>query len=279
MSSKTSPWLIGCGIGCAGLLLVAVVVGAGGFFFVRETMSGFETAVETRAELERKFGAADAFTPWPAGPIPAPRMDAFLKVREATQPARERIAAAFEALPTRPGEAEELEAMPFFQRMRAALSIAGTGIGLGKTIGLLFETRNQALLEAEMGMGEYTLIYVLAYYSWLKHPPDDGPVKESGRIRVDTSQFDSRVRRRILAMFANWSSQPVPESWAEALEKEIQSLKKDRGRVPFQDGLPEALAQSLEPYKDRLEAAYSQAANQFELALNRKRGRWSIKAE
>jgi hypothetical protein len=35
--------------------------------------------------------------------------------------------------------------------------------------------------------------------------------------------------------------------------------------MPWEDGLPEAFAVGLEPYRDRLEATYSPATNQFEL--------------
>ncbi len=49
--------------------------------------------------------------------------------------------------------------------------------------------------------------------------------------------------------------------------------------VPWKEGLPERMSATLEPFRERLEATYDPAVNQFELARNRRRGRFSIQAD
>ena len=54
--------------------------------------------------------------------------------------------------------------------------------------------------------------------------------------------------------------------WHQTLAAEIRSLESDPYRLPWQDGLPQQLADSLAPYRTRLEASYSALANHLELA-------------
>ncbi len=51
----------------------------------------------------------------------------------------------------------------------------------------------------------------------------------------------------------------------ELVAAELAALDADPGRMPWQDGLPEAFAVGLDPYRDRLEESYSPATNPFEL--------------
>jgi len=65
----------------------------------------------------------------------------------------------------------------------------------------------------------------------------------------------------------------------EALAQEIGVLESDRSRVPWQDGLPTAVRASFEPYRHRLDELYAPMVNPFELARNRRSGKWSFTAE
>jgi hypothetical protein len=55
-------------------------------------------------------------------------------------------------------------------------------------------------------------------------------------------------------------------AWRQTLATEIRALERDPYRLPWQNGLPPTLAESLEPYRSRLEASYSALANHLELA-------------
>ncbi len=150
---------------------------------------------------------------------------------------------------------------------------------------------NTAMLEARMGMGEYSYVYVLAYNVWLGHPMAEGPGsglsrragEDSPRVIMGTEdQTISRIRGNILDMLRHQReslSPESPEAWRVALGAEIAALEEDDSRVPWQDGVPEATAGSLEPYRDRFEGTYSPMTNAFELARNRKRGRWSYTSD
>ena len=69
------------------------------------------------------------------------------------------------------------------------------------------------------------------------------------------------------------------DAWREGLAGEIEMLERDADRVPWQDGVPDSILASLEPFRERLEAAYNPATNPFELLRNKRRGLWSIQAE
>ena len=77
--------------------------------------------------------------------------------------------------------ARELDSKPLGERLKSVFQVMGSGVGMAQDIGHLFEARNQALLDKGMGIGEYTYIYILAYYSWLGHSPDDGPGRNTNQ--------------------------------------------------------------------------------------------------
>jgi hypothetical protein len=289
MADAQSKWLIGCAVGCGALLLLVVAVILGGALFVRDTVKGFESAVDVRTQIEERFGETGAFTPWPDGVIPAERIETFLGVRDATSAARAEITRSFSALPLSESEARELDEKPVGKKVFSMFGIMRSALGLGAELGLFFESRNDALLQNEMGLGEYTYLYSLVYYAWIGHSPDDGPQslhagQDEGAASVDFA--GAGVRRRIhdelLSMLRNQLASlgpDAPEKWRDALDEEIAALENDRNRYPWQDGLPEATSASLEPFRSRLEAAYDPVANEFELTINKKQGRFSIQAE
>ncbi len=280
---KTPKWLMGCGIGCGAIVILGVGFLAISALYLRGLMADFETATETRATLEERFGAEQEFIPWPDGGIPADRIEAFLRVRDATEPVRARITSTFSSLPLTAREARELDEMPFHEKMHAVWEMTKGALGLGSGFGEFFQARNTAMLEAGMGMGEYSYIYVLAYNAWLGHPMAQGPGsglgRRAGEVNMGTEDLTiSRIQRDMLAMLRN-QRESLPseatEEWRRALDSEIAALEEDEGRVPWRDGMPEATAASLSPYRERLEGTYSPMTNVFELARSRKSGPWS----
>lgn len=284
--SAGQKWLIGCGAGCLLVALVFVAIVAGGAMFLRDTVSGFEVAVETRAEVERKFGTTDEFTPWPGGAIPADRIETFLAVRQGTELERQEIADKFAAIPMSEAEAKELEAQPSGQKALSIFKIIGSALGLGAEMGDFLAARNASLLEQQMGLGEYSYLYVVIYYSWLGHGRDDGPQTgrdKDDRVNVDfgNRQTDSRARDDLLSMLWNQLRQDesvATEEWVGLLTAEIGAMEDDRDRYPWQDGVPPSIAESLEPHRGRLEASYDPISNAFELVVTKKEG-WSVTAD
>ncbi len=279
MTNKGSNWLLGCGLGCGLLVVLAIGLTAGGFFVVKEsveeTMEGFGEAVESRRQLEERFGKPETFVPAADGSVAAQRLEIFLTVREATAEQRLAVTESFAALPMSEEEAEELEAQPFFEKMRSVAEISSSAFGLSESLGALLAARNQVMLEQEMGMGEYSYVYALAYYAWLGHSPADGPSEEA-----QMTPSAPRLRRNLLRMLRNQlEALPEDDPTRASLTEEIEAVEADRRRLPWQDGLPPAIAASFEPYRDRLEATYDPATNPFELSRSQQKSGWSVEVE
>jgi len=166
-----------------------------------------------------------------------------------------------------------------------------TGFGIISLIAEFYTRRNQGLLDAEMGMGEYYFIYVLSYYSWLGKSPGDGleynlvdEDKEERGVywrRRRSEDLENRLdvvlkqlNRQILPMLQNQFAKltridvsPIRDPWRETLRAEIEAMEADRFRVPWQDGLPDVLKASLKPFRGRLETSYNKVLNALEMAL------------
>jgi len=292
-------WLVGCLV--AGGVVLFLFVGTAGACFVmlRNSVKGFETASQSRQQLDQQFGEPGAFTPAPDGAVPEARMEIFLHVREATQPARLDIVRRFGDLPLSDDEAKELENKPFTDKLISVLSIGKTALGLPGALGALFDARNQALLDGGMGFGEYTYIYDVAYYAYLGHDPGEGVGSKRVRTTIEDDEGnrvvhedpgDRRLRQRIhgdlLSMLKNQLGS-LPGGLSEekasvmrtALEAEIAEMEKDPTRAAWLDTLPGPIRASLEPFKDRLESTYSKMTNEFELGRNRKTGSMSYTSD
>ena len=278
MAEKRSPWLWGCGISCGALIILAIVVTAGGFTFFRNTFSGFEEAVQVKEELEERFGRVQDYTPAAGGRITAGRIQAFLEVRKQSMEKRQAVADFFVKIPDQQ-RAEQLENASFWEKMTFGLSMARGGLGLGADIGHFFEQRNRALLSQEMGIGEYVYIYTTAYYGWLGKSPDDGPGSANADIDVGGFTF-AKIRRNWLGALerAAERAEGSPEI-IEALHTELALLEEDRRRIPWQDGLPAEVTEVLEPFRADLDNSYVAVTNPFELVVTAREGRFGYTSE
>jgi hypothetical protein len=137
--------------------------------------------------------------------------------------------------------------------------------------------RNAALEHEGLGMGEYTYIYVTAYYAALGHSPADGkgrgsPEELAGRWRPAEARTTFLAQLRGLRESLGHEAGADDATWVAALEAEIEALEADSRRAPWQDGLPEPIRASVEPYRERLDSTYNPATNPFELTHGEKRG-------
>jgi hypothetical protein len=283
-SSTASKWLIGCGIGCGVVIIIAILVGVGGYFFIKNIVSGFEETEAIMDRLTERYGKIGDFCPDPDGAIRGERLKVFLAVRDSTIQVRERLERAMNILSERRGEGQfEKEPPP------NVLTRIKTGIELVPMIAEFIKTRTQALLDEGMGIGEYYYLYVITYYSWLGKSPVDGPpfeisdeddehkgivwrVRGGERLEERLDLILRRLNRQILPMLHNQYEklveggvQRAKEQWWNILEAEIKALESDHFRLPWQDGLPEVLKASLEPYREPLEKSYSMLMNPIEL--------------
>ena len=275
-NTSTKKWLLGCGIGCGAVLIIVVFLIIGGVVFVKNMVNSFEESEDILKNLAEKYGKIEEFCPSPTGMISPERMGAFLEIREAIQPVIEDLEHSIEFLSD-----DDESSGGAFKKLR-------TGIGLIPKIAEFLKIRNLALLETEMGLGEYYYIYTIAYYSWLDMPITDGPPiainennefdyqhwedEESEEIRHDLAV--RRLHKMILPMLINQYEKlieskgiEISEDWKIALEREIKAMEGDRYRLAWQDGLPEAIVSSLLPYRTRLESSYSPSVNNIEFII------------
>jgi hypothetical protein len=126
-----------------------------------------------------------------------------------------------------------------------------------------------ALLDAGMGFGEYTYIYVKAYHDKLSPLP--------GEVDFFTGEaINERIQRGLTAMLERQlaAARTGDQASAEtvALEAEVAAMRADRGRVPWRGELPHAVQQSFVAHEERLSEAFCPAIRELELLQNRRRG-------
>lgn len=278
-NTSKKKWLLGCGIGCGAVIIIVVFLIVGGVVFVKNMVNSFEESEDILKNLTEKYGKIEEFCPAPTGKISQERMEAFLETREAIRPVIEDLEHSIGFLSD-----EDESSGGAFKKLR-------TGLGLIPKIAEFLKTRNLALLETEMGLGEYYYIYTIAYYCWLEKPLTDGPPlainednefdyqhwddEESEEIRHDLAV--RRLHKMILPMLKNqykklMESQGtgISEDWKDALEREINAMEENRYRLAWQDGLPEVIVSSLFPYRTRLESSYSSSVNNIEFIIEQR---------
>jgi hypothetical protein len=272
-------WLTGCGIGCGVLLLAGLGACVAGALFMKHTFRGIEKAAESQKALVGELGNLHDYAPPSDGVPAADRLEAFVEVREITADARGDVEASLDRLP--PPELSGDGAV--IGQVRVGLRVLGDLID---AIGTYVQTRNHALIERGMGLGEYVYLYTLTYHSWLGHSPGEAPEMREGPDGVRVGVFDDnsalfseeavrrRYRRYVLGMVRAQIGSTGPEAefgdgawWRARLEREIQRLEVDPGHVLWQDGLPEGIEAALEPFRPRLEPTWSPSTNRVELPL------------
>jgi hypothetical protein len=282
MSGSSQKWLIGCGVvgGLLAVLLIALVTG--GFFLAKRAVGEFKETAEVLDQIKDRYGAIEDFRPEAEGQISASRVESFLRARQIMADERIELESSLETLSA--GEKSEGDRPGIFRMIRS-------GVGLLPEVARFFAGRNRALLEADMGLGEYCYIYTIAYFSWLGKSPADGPSfqlasddeqteRDGGRM----DEFEVRERRRertllqlnrsLLAMLRNQlvdlkrqTRENTAGDWEERLSNEIRKLESDSYRLPWADGLPGQLEASLRPFEERLEKSYSKMCNALETGL------------
>jgi len=270
MTRKRWSWPKRTGIGC-GLLLMLLVFAAGGLWLNVRLLSG--RAVGTREKLEETYGSVDRFTPAVDGTIPAERVERFLAVRASLSAGCDEftaLKATFDTMASRVDrlheeESErELKGKDFLPLLTAGGLVMKRMAGLGPALGHYEIARNRALLDHDMGLGEYTWIYVTAYYGYLERRPEPFALDKQHRPRI----FRDRVRAEVLGMLRRLVAEGADDGWRE----ELGALEADPDRVPFEDGVPGVLAASFEPYREPLERSFCPATSELDVMRTEKDG-------
>ena len=149
-SSTTKKWLIGCGIGCGAVILIVGLLFVAGVFYVKNLVEGFKESVALMDTLTERYGKVTEFCPEPDGSMKYDRLEAFLQVRDSMTPQLDKFAESINILSD--GEWGGVEGE---RESTSTIKKISTGIGLIPQIADYYKIRNQSLLDAEMGIGEY----------------------------------------------------------------------------------------------------------------------------
>lgn len=264
MEEKTSGCLKQTAIGCAVLLVIAIALP---FVLGVMMMSPFKRAVDARLALEERFGPQEAYVPTSTGAPPADRIELFLGVRRALND----VCGDFTTAENQVKKLESFDDQAEVDRMevvKQAFSTTRSMMGVGPLLGQLYEIRNQRLLEAGMGLGEYTYVYVVAYHDRLLDADEQAQL-------FGPATTNLRIRRALGTVLENQldvlRSGGGTDAEVAVLEAEIANLSADERRLPWQDGLPTAITEALAPYRAELDRLYCPAMAPIELLINERR--------
>jgi len=264
-------WITGIAIGCTGILVVCALIGGVGYLFVRDIVQRADKMEKLQEEVRTEQGGAEDYVPQPDGRIPAERLTAFLRVREYAAPVRARLVASFDHI------ASDLRNVQQGGGFLSIVRLFGRGVDVVPYFTEFYTVRSQALLEARMGVGEYFYIYSLAYYTFLRKPLEDGPgvllVQDDGRKdNVPAEEVPARRRDLVLKRIHRVVGRSLENGqtvargpWKNLVERELTLMRARRERIPWEDGMPAALSESMEPFRQELEQQYSPLTNPLEL--------------
>jgi hypothetical protein len=161
MAGTAKQWLVGCGIGCGLMVALGLGLGAAGWYGVRHVAKRAETLEAASDSLATRFGPPEAWAPPLDGGLDPARIEAFLEARRLMAPERERTSNNLAVLDGSKGSS-------------VPAKIAAGVDFVPRLLGFI-EERDRALLQVDMGPGEYMYIYSVAYFGLLGKDPGDGP--------------------------------------------------------------------------------------------------------
>jgi hypothetical protein len=286
MAATKRKWLKGCALGCGGVALLAVLIVGISFLLIHQLAN---RAVETLETLESTYETQSDYTPPIDGGIPGERIERFLEVRRRLMTFCDRLSVftdTFQGIGRKVDELkqekdEEPEAKDLLPIVKDGGSLIGGMFRLGRDLAKFSITRNQALLEGEMGLGEYTWIYVAGYYGLLGQTPAKFSVAKETypRIFFDRVLGDVRemIRRHVAALegLLERAQEPERTDLEERLavwRAELDAMTENTNLLPFQRGIPPELESSLEPFRQELEELFCPATSELEIMRTVKRG-------
>jgi hypothetical protein len=256
-NSTAKSWRKGCGYAAASFLFF---VGVTGFLALRPVRE----AKLVEQKLTDRFGEVPAWSPTPDGSVPSNRIEAFIAVRERLREPCVR----FEGNRDR---VEELGRMEEGGKISSDGLLDGfkAALNFGPAFLHLMRSRNEALLEEGMGLGEYSYIYVVAYGDRLS--PLISETEGESLFRPRTKRELTQILHNQLEVLDAPGSEDGHGDLRLVVQEEIVALESGAHTYPWQAGLPPLIEASLEPYTERLDRLFCEAAVSFELRQKNKR--------
>ncbi len=262
--------------GCLWLLLILLFIIASGFYFLTASV---REAKQLEQTLIDRFGWTEKYTPSADGSIPAQRLEAFIRVREAVQPQCK----AYQVILDNIIKIERLDTGEQVSPVNATSDEASDTGSLefadiksiftaGSTMMDFSNTRNTALLAEDMGLGEYLNIYLTAYGEQLANTPG------SAYAEMEEATISPRARNEFIQILSNQlaaleatTDEAAANGLIAELRLEIKALKDGSHVSPWPNGPNSGSRRSLAVYGAQLAGLYCEGIVRIEL-LQKNRG-------
>lgn len=256
MADAGKRWILGCGL-VGGLIALAIVVtGVGATLKLRAALEPVNHARASWEMLVAAYGREADYVPPADGAVDPGRLQIYLAVRERLMASRAELDSLF-ATPPQPDDASFLEGLlASFGRVSAVVGPLARAADL----------RHHVLADMGMGPGEYAWITALAYVGLLGKDPATVPRRMDGSAVFDADDgfvSPAAVRHRYETLLATLLvnatigagaelglEHPDAEFWRRA------SARLEAGGDPWAQGVPEAAAVALMPFRERLAALW-----------------------
>jgi hypothetical protein len=245
---------------------IVFLLGTGAWFL----LAPIQQAKQLEHKVVDRFGWANRYTPPADGLINPERLEHFIQVREAVQD----NCRAFQDILDDVIKIENIESdpgMPTGDKVSEGIDSFKSMFGAVPALVAFMDTRNSALLNGEMGLGEYIYIYLSAYAEQLALE-SQGPY--AGQ---DEAHLSPRARKAFvqildnqLAALRSADQDEAMHSLAAALRAEMVALEDGSHATPWPDGPPANTVESLAPYRERLSRLYCKGIVRVELLQKNK---------
>jgi hypothetical protein len=252
-------------IGCGAIVLLGLILFGGLTFSV---FRGYEKALESREVLDENYETQDGFTPGVI--LSEERLRRFVDVRWAVFPFCEKATTHQQAFAKMKAYAE-MEHPPAGAMLRDSGRAFLGVFRIGTDFGDYILARNRALLANEMGLGEYSWIYVVAYQAWLGER-SLRMLEQAEGAGVFQDRLFPQIREMMARRVAAGSSSPESEDELAIWRAELDRMAADGERVPFEDGLPAGLRDALVPFRDELQLLSCVATGELDVVITEKSG-------
>lgn len=254
--------------GCLLIVIALVFITASGIYF---STAGIRDAKRLEQTLIDRYDWANNYTPSIDGAIPEQRVEKFIRVRQAVQTQ----CLGYQVVLTSIANLDKIES----NEDTTASEAASTGMegfksafSAGPKMIEFSNTRNQALVDEEMGIGEYIYIYLTAYGQQLaaeSASPYSG-MEEAFLSPRARKEFIQILNNQLAAIEAS-GEQSSHADLADRLGQEIEALESGAQLSPWTNGPVGAAQESLAPYQQELDELYCSGVVKIEL-LQKNRG-------
>jgi len=267
-------FLIGCGI-VAALGIACIVVGT--WAIAQWAKSKFPDTKHIEAmqkDLEERFGEREKFVP--ASTLDPTRVEMFLTIRDSLVGRGTVVADDIENL-SRISKQVDKKNRGLIERIVQGTNVARGGIGTWTHAMEYAIQRDQALLAAGMGHGEYGYLFALSYFSYLEWIPAVGDTATADQVvhsNTGGAQTLWAMRETFIRQLRNLETKLVAAPARDRAAEELLTLIRSEiaattggGRFPLAGHVPADWRTVLDRYRERITATRPKSPD--ELFLDR----------